>query len=435
MGLGLAAPARARYPRAVRAHAFRRLAALLAASLLLAGCGREDASEPAAASDAAPSVDLTPEEHEHLAALGYVDFAEEEAGEGDGVVRFDPERASPGYSLYSIRHLCRAELLDLDGTLVASWEHRPCGYWSTAELLPSGDLLVTGQDPVEGGGEGLDEMYLLRLAWDGSVVWKARLPAHHDAEQTPAGDVLTVVAHYRRVPAIYPGAWVKDELLTLLGPDGEVRDQRSILAMLQGTPDLFRIRRVDVQQRNGRDEVELFHANSVEWMSRPALAARSPIYGLRNVLTCLRNQDTVAIFDWDTRKLVWAWGRGVLEFPHHPTVLDDGHVLVFDNGFRTGRSRVLEVDPLTEEIVWQYEGDAAAPFFSKNRGSNQRLPNGDTLIADSDSGRAFEVTPAGEIVWELLAPYGSEDGHRATIERIQRYPPAMIQALPPRSGS
>jgi len=99
MGLGLAAPARARYPRAVRAHAFRRLAALLAASLLLAGCGREDASEPAAASDAAPSVDLTPEEREHLAALGYVDFAEEEAGEGDGVVRFDPERASPGYSL------------------------------------------------------------------------------------------------------------------------------------------------------------------------------------------------------------------------------------------------------------------------------------------------------------------------------------------------
>jgi hypothetical protein len=424
----------------VVAPALRRLVAWLLLLSPLVGCGGES-REPAAPEDPPsaavadpPPAALTPEEREHLAALGYVDFADEPAAEGDGVVRLDPARAAPGYSLYSIRYRCRAELVALDGTLVAAWEHRPCGYWSTAELLPSGDLLVTGQDPVEGDGEGLDAMYLLRLAWDGSVVWKAPIPAHHDAEITPSGDVLTVVAHYRRVPAVYPDAWVKDELLTLLGPDGAVREQRSILAMLQDTPDLLRIRKVGVQERHGRREVELFHANSVEWMHRPELAAKSPIYGLRNVLTCLRNQDAIAVFDWDARRLVWAWGRDELEFPHHPTVLDDGHVLVFDNGFRTGRSRVLEVDPLTDEIVWQYEGDADAPFFSKNRGSNQRLPNGNTLIADSDSGRAIEVTPEGEIVWELLAPYRNAEGHRATIERIHRHRPEAIAPLLPQPG-
>jgi len=388
------------------------------------GCG--EASEAPAPAVPQP---LSAEEREHLAALGYVYFAEEEAGEQDGVVRFDVKRASPGYSLYSIRHRCRAELIDLDGTLVNSWEHAPCQFWSTAELLASGDLLVTGQDPIE-EGEGLDRVYLMRLGWDGDVRWKAAIPAHHDAEEAPSGDVLTVVAHYRRIPAIYPDAWVKDERLTRLSPGGEVLEHRSILEMLQRTPELYRIRRVAARERNGRSEVELFHANAVEAMSRPGLAERSPIYAEGNVLTCLRNQDVIAIFDWEARKLVWVWGRDELELPHHPTMLDNGNVLVFDNGFRTGRSRVLEVDPIANEVVWQYEGNEAEPFFSKNRGSNQRLPNGNTLIADSDSGRAFEVTPAGEIVWEFLAPYRSDEGHRATIERIERYPRAMIDAFP-----
>jgi len=406
---------------------FRLIVALAATLLLGASCGG-DRSAPDAAPEA-PSPELSAAEREQLSALGYVYFAEEEAGDEDGVVRFDPERTAPGYSLYSIRYRCRAELIDLDGTLVNAWEQQPCQFWSTAVLLPSGYLLVTGQDPVSADEEGLDAMYLLRLGWDGHVVWKVSIPAHHDAELTPRGRILTLVAHYRSVPAIYPDARVKDELLTLLSPAGKVLERASILDMLQRTPELLRIRRVAARRHGGRREVELFHANSVEWMHRPELAARSPIYGENNLLTCLRNQDVIAIFDWARKRLVWAWGRGELEFPHHPTVLDDGHILVFDNGLRSGRSRILEVDPLSDRIVWQYVGSDRAPFFSKNRGSNQRLPNGNTLIADSDSGRAFEVTPGGEIVWEFLVPYRSDDGHRATLERIHRYPRSEIDAL------
>ena len=38
-------------------------------------------------------------------------------------------------------------------------------------------------------------------------------------------------------------------------------------------------------------------------------------------------------------------------------------------------------------------------------GTTKRLPNGNTLITESNNGRAFEVTPAGEIVWEFFNPY------------------------------
>jgi hypothetical protein len=33
------------------------------------------------------------------------------------------------------------------------------------------------------------------------------------------------------------------------------------------------------------------------------------------------------------------------------------------------------------------------------------LPNGNTLINEGQFGRFFEVTPAGEVVWEYVNPY------------------------------
>ena len=57
-----------------------------------------------------------------------------------------------------------------------------------------------------------------------------------------------------------------------------------------------------------------------------------------------------------------------------------------------------------------------------------------TLIANSDSGEAFEVTPEGEIVWRFLNPNSDEDGHRATIVRIHRYGKAWVHEIMRRHG-
>ena len=78
--------------------------------------------------------------------------------------------------------------------------------------------------------------------------------------------------------------------------------------------------------------------------------------------------------------------------------------MVFDNGRVThaGESYVLEINPTTKEVVWKY--DAGKAFFSKSAGSMQRFENGNTLISEDVRGRVFEVTPTGEIVWELKTP-------------------------------
>jgi outer membrane protein assembly factor BamB len=108
-----------------------------------------------------------------------------------------------------------------------------------------------------------------------------------------------------------------------------------------------------------------------------------------------------------------------------PTLLENGHLLVFDNGVHRDFSRVLEVNPVTEEIVWQYR---AADFYSQWRGSNQRLPNGNTLICESQNGRVFEVTPAGEVVWEFHNPEMKRK-KRKRIYRMMRYSPEQMDAL------
>ena len=47
------------------------------------------------------------------------------------------------------------------------------------------------------------------------------------------------------------------------------------------------------------------------------------------------------------------------------------------------------------------------------------------MISESDHGRAFEVTPDGEIVWEFHNPYraGEDDRFVASLPELIRLPP------------
>ena len=77
---------------------------------------------------------------------------------------------------------------------------------------------------------------------------------------------------------------------------------------------------------------------------------------------------------------------------------------------------MIEFDPKTMAIVWQYAGTAQAPLESKIRADQQRLVNGNTLITESNGGRILEVTPDGEIAWEFVNPIrGGEGGERIPI--------------------
>ncbi len=405
----------------------RTLACLLALALTgpLTGCREE--STPNAAT---PPANEPISELDRLRSLPYLGFAAEKAEDRHGVVRLNRQRSYPGYNLYTNRNLCLAELIDARGRVVQSWTHPGCHHWTHCELLPNGDLLVGGMDMPDRRKERrayLSALYLLRLSWTGEVVWKWRIPVHHDAELTPRNQILALTIHDRHLPDVDPRIPVQDNSLSLLSLDGVLLQELSLYDLF--TAGGFPLQKVEAAKTMGQRDIDLFHANSVEWMHHPHLEGRHPIYAAGNVLISSRHQDTIAVVDWDEGRLLWTWGRGEISGPHDATVLASGNILIFDNGLNRRWSRVIELDPIREQIVWEFRPPDPDDFFTAARGGNQRLPNGNTLIANSDSGQAFEVTHRGEVVWEFLNPHLNSDGHRATIIRMNRYETAFIDDL------
>ena len=79
-------------------------------------------------------------------------------------------------------------------------------------------------------------------------------------------------------------------------------------------------------------------------------------------------------------------------------------------------SRILEVDPSTNGVGWEYRGDPPISFYSYNISSSERLPNGNTLICEGAPGRVFEVTPDRQVVWEYINPFGVQRPSRLAVQ-------------------
>ncbi|MFZ4579659.1 MAG: aryl-sulfate sulfotransferase [Myxococcota bacterium] len=55
-------------------------------------------------------------------------------------------------------------------------------------------------------------------------------------------------------------------------------------------------------------------------------------------------------------------------------------------------------------LVWQFSADPPTAFYSSEISGAQRLANGNTLACEGVKGHFFEVTPAGEVVWQYVNP-------------------------------
>jgi len=178
-----------------------------------------------------------------------------------------------------------------------------------------------------------------------------------------------------------------------------------------------------------------------------------------NIIISSRTANFIAIISRATGNIVWKAGPDFLEGTpeyklgqfvgqHHPHMIPkglpgEGNMLLFDNGDTSGfggdtgfprytrsYSRIIEFNPVTFEIVWQYGAESGEEqFCSPKISSAQRLPNGNTLITDGDNGRLFEVTPDRKMVWEFRTPMG-QTGRPIRIYRAYRVPPEWVPGNP-----
>lgn len=398
------------------------LLAVLVAGLAVGstGCGPEPAPDGGpvdGADDPSGTTAITDEEMERLMALGYLDFVEDGGPElAAGATVLDPDRVAPGLTLFSVARGCTAMLIEMDGSVVNRWELSECYRWENAVLRPDGRLLATSARPPRPDGSGATHRrFIAELAWDGSVRWRRELRTHHDADLLPDGRIAVLIWGRRRDPRVHPHREVQDNGIAILDSEGRLLERVWLLDLLLADGERMSVD-LDLRQRETRD---LLHANSVEWMRPGPLRQRHPLYDDDHVLVVFRNLDSVAIIDWSERRLVWSWGPGELSRPHDATLLENGNILVFDNGVAQEASRVVELDPVGERIVWQYRAAEPRGFYTRTRGAAQRLANGNTLVTSSNQGWIFEVTPDGEIVWEYRVPADGE-GRRPALVRARR---------------
>jgi len=355
-----------------------------------------------------------------------------------GVTVNEPDRAWPGITLYTSGHEAVAYLVDMDGAVLHEWRRPYSTVWRrgvgpkspkpdthvwfhAAHVQPNGDLLAV----YEAVGDTPYGYGLVKLDRDSNVLWSYFGGTHHDFDVSPDGLVYALAQEIVDEPLEgfedvgYPRL---DDFLVVLSPEGEELKRISLIDALAQSP--FRFLLQNVPWYGFRDPT---HTNSVHVIG-PEAGARFAFGGAGQVLLSMRELAAVVVLDVGSEQVVWA-SRGSWIAQHDAQVLPDGNILMFDNwgNFERaeGISRVIEIDPRTTGITWQYSGTTERPLASEVRSSVQRLPNGNTLVTESDGGRLVEVTPRGEVVWELINPRrGGRDGDLIPIvnggERLAR---------------
>ena len=399
-----------------------------------------------------------------------------------GTTIYKPDAAWSGYTIHPTPDSKGTVLIDMNGNVIRRWANVTGG---PARILPGG-IFVGRSDQT---GE------LLQLDWEGNVVWGfsealdsrgnsiSAETQHHDwqregfsagyyaPESEPrvvGGKTLLLLNKSVVVPEISDHQLL-DDYLVEVSWDGEVLwewlasehvDEMGFSAVAREA-----IRNSTVGNP-GDGPTDWLHFNAAAYLGPNQWHDRGDErFHPDHVIFSSREANLVGIIA-RSGKIVWRLGPDFRETeemesigqiigqhnPHFipPGLPGEGNVLVFDNGGAAGYgastatapngrniverrySRVLEINPVTMEKVWEYSisGHGNFRFFSWNVSSAQRLPNGNTLITEGAPGRVFEVTVDGEIVWEYVNPFFYEsDDTRHNMYRAYRVPYDWIPQL------
>ena len=336
---------------------------------------------------------------------------------GSGVLIYERSRAESGLNFFTSAHAPVAMLMDMDGTVLRSWsadaatafpstprdsDHREYDrYFGDAELLPDGSVLAL-----------FNEIGIARIDRDSRVVWSFPARVHHDLVVDPSGTIWAL-AHETWIVPGFRTTPVLDDVILSLSPDGKPMRRISIL------DSIWQSSYAPALANLPPENDDVLHANSVIMLDG-SLAHRSPAFRRGNLLVSSRNLSMVAVIDPDQGRVVWAltglW-RG-----QQSARLAAGHLVLFDDLGSTKASRVLEVDPFSQEVVWSFGGNAQ-PMLS-SAGYVARLRGGNTLITETRAGRVREVTPDDRVVWEFVNPnrVGQNKEFVAFIYFMERVP-------------
>ncbi len=348
---------------------------------------------------------------------------------GSGLITVDHQRSAGGYTLFTPQtDGGNVYLIDIDGAVAHRWK-LPVRPGRHAVLLPNGNLGYNGSHPDS------PVLYPMWPVWHGGAF----------SEVTPAGKV---VWEFEDVTHHHDAEWLANGNLLYSAADPLPKKMANILGGGGGAMygDV-------VKEVNRKGELvwrwsAADHLNPADFPINPLFErVHWPlINGLWEtrqglILMSLRTTSGIIAVDKKSGSVVWHIGPEIISHQHAPVELANGNILVFDNGnYRAGVStsytRVVEINPATKAIEWQYTDTPRQSFYCPFMGNAQRLWNGNTHITDAASGRLFEVTAQGRIVWEYVIPFFGEypgaahqfqPGAQNTTFKTYRYSKEQVQ--------
>lgn len=405
-----------------------------------------------------------------------------------GTTIYDPDRSWNGFTVLSPLGTQAVLVIDMNGTVVKRWDNFNNSAGGPARVLPGGFVMAAdgARPPFQ---EALDLVlrdYTGKDIWqfsrneqiktrEGTTVWSSR--QHHDWQRddfpagyyspasTPgtSGGTTLILTHTTRSQPKVANVVLEDDRLIEVSAKGDITWEwvaGDHIDELGFKPDAREAIKAAGSFNAARASYDWLHVNSATYLGPNKWFDQGDRrFAPNHVIISSREASLLAIVARDG-SIVWRLGPDFSETKelrairqiigqHHAHFIPkglpgDGHLLVFDNGgssgygfaspiapdgrgaFARATSRVLEINPVTLELVWSY---TSARFFSTNISGAQRLPNGNTLITAGAGGRIFEVTREGQIVWEYMFPMFSGANASNAVYRAYRLPYAWIPQL------
>ena len=425
-----------------------------------------------------------------------------------GVTKYDKSRTYNGYTLY---HCAEGlALIDMNGRLVRIWR----GVQNTAKPLAGGRILAGAGDADRTPGRGNHKAAVI-IDWNGEKLWEFTRNksvkkedgteewaayTHHDlevigdktsvfAQETREGNVL-LLTHEVLTDENISKYELLDERIIEVTKQGEIVWEWSAHEHFNefGLDEAAKRSLYEDPARGGMDVPgDWIHLNAVSTLGPNRHYDNGDLrFHPDNIICSARQLNCIFVIDKNSKKLAWRLGPDFRETPEGEAIGQtigqhcvymipkglpgEGNIILFDNGsfggytaptpvspsgvdsVRRHYSRVVELDPVTMKLAWEYSQIVYAPigrvemgahnFFSPFISSVQRLPNGNTLINEGADGQFIEVTPEKEIVWEYHNPFESSKGPkmmRHSVYRAYRVPytwapveqPEEVDVVPP----
>ena len=408
-----------------------------------------------------------------------------------GTTIYQPDKTWSGYTVFNATGRSGAVLIDMNGTELRRWDE----IWGfPPRILPGGHIMggVTEREPHQETVAVKQFDWDGNVVWqydraeqvqteDGETVWSSR--QHHDwqREGNPVGyhspgtepsitsGRTLILAHKNGFDEEISDKRLENDYIYEVSWNGEVVWEWLASEHIDEfgfSEDARNAIYRSVEWNEARQSADWLHINSASYIGPNRwYEGNDERFHPDNIIISSRTSNFVAIID-RTGSVAWRIGPdfresqplqelGQISGQHHPHIIPEGlpgagNLLLFDNGGSAGYgpgnpgapaglntvtryySRVLEINPVTLEKIWEYSipGGANFQFFSYNVSSAQRLVNGNTLITEGAAGRIFEVTVENEIVWEYVNPHFSMENGRNFMYRAYRVPYDWVPQLP-----